>query len=75
MTGAAALAARFRRFAARECAGVSPLYEALGRAIAEDDRLLALAAGARPGQPATSCRGSRQPCRGTARFASTTPSP
>jgi hypothetical protein len=45
------LAARFRRFAARECRGLSPLYEALAEAIAEDPDVLALAAAARPGQP------------------------
>ncbi len=33
MTGKAALAASFRRFAERECAGVSPLYHALSREI------------------------------------------
>jgi len=46
-----ALAARFRRFATQECAGHSPLYEALSLHIAEDDYLLSLAARSRPGQP------------------------
>lgn len=49
---AESLAERFRRFAGMEAAGVSPLYEAACRAIADDDRLLALAANARPGQQA-----------------------
>ncbi len=47
----AELAQRFRRFADRECTGVSPLYEALARAVAADPSLLALGARARPGQP------------------------
>ncbi len=54
MTAAASrddLAERFQSFAARECRGVSPLYECLAGAVAEDPELLALAARARPGQP------------------------
>lgn len=47
----AGLAERFRRFARQECAGLSPLYEALSLRIAEDDFLLSLAARSRPGQP------------------------
>ena len=47
----AALARRFRRFAAAECRGVSPLYEHLACSIAADHELLALAAHAAPGQP------------------------
>jgi len=46
------LGERFTRFAERECARVSPLYEALARAVAADPDLLALGARARPGQPA-----------------------
>ena len=46
------LAAHFRRFAERECAGTSPLYQALAQAIAADPELLELACQARPGQPA-----------------------
>ncbi len=45
------LARRFRLFAERECRGVSPLYEALAKAVAEDSALLALAGKARAGQP------------------------
>jgi hypothetical protein len=45
------LAARFRRFADRECRPASLLYETLARAIAGDRDLLALAALAGPGQP------------------------
>ena len=51
MSKAATLAERFRRFAERECAGRSPLYEALSRRIAEEDFLLGLAARSQPGQP------------------------
>lgn len=46
------LADRFRHFARRECAGISPLYEALGLGVAADPALLALAGRARAGQPA-----------------------
>ncbi len=46
------LAAQFRRFAERECAGVSPLYHALALEIAQDPELLEVASQARPGQPA-----------------------
>lgn len=46
------VAETFRRFAHQQAAGVSPLYEHLARAIAEDADLLALAARTRPGQPA-----------------------
>ncbi len=45
------LSARFRRFADRECRGVSPLYQGLARAAAKDEELLALAAQAPPEQP------------------------
>jgi len=45
------LSTRFRRFADRECRGVSPLYQALARAVAKDDDILALAACAPPEQP------------------------
>lgn len=45
------LKAWFERFAERECSGVSPFYEHLARAIAEDDALLQLAAHCRQGQP------------------------
>ena len=45
------LAERFARFAREECAGYSPLYAHLAAGVAEDRRLLALAAGAAPGQP------------------------
>ncbi len=45
------LAARFRRFAARECRGVSALYEALAIAVGDDSEILRLAAVTRPGQP------------------------
>ncbi len=41
----------FLRFAARECRGVSPLYQALARGVAADPWLLALAARAGAGQP------------------------
>jgi hypothetical protein len=47
----AALRRTFRTFAERECRGVSPLYEGLALGVAENDRLLALADEARPGQP------------------------
>jgi hypothetical protein len=46
-----ALAARFRRFAERECRGSSPLYERLAMAIAGDGEMLALAGEAPSGQP------------------------
>ncbi len=46
------LASRFRRFAARECAGISPLYHALALEIAQEPELLELASKAHPGQPA-----------------------
>ncbi len=42
MTEAAALAARYRRFAALEARGRSPLYEAVAEAIAADEAALAL---------------------------------
>jgi len=45
------LAATFRRFAELECAGNSPLYEALAKAIALDQDLLALSDLAGEGQP------------------------
>ena len=45
------LAARFRRFAERECAGISPLYHALALETARDSELLELASKARAGQP------------------------
>ena len=45
------LARRFRAFSERECRGVSPLYEALAAAIADDEEILTLAGQARPGQP------------------------
>lgn len=45
------LGERFTRFAERECARVSPLYETLARAVAADPDLLVLGARARPGQP------------------------
>lgn len=45
------LKAWFERFAEQECAGVSPFYEHLSRAIAEDGSLLQLAAHCRQGQP------------------------
>lgn len=45
------LSARFRRFADRECRGVSPLYQVLARAVAKDSGILALAANAQPEQP------------------------
>lgn len=48
----AELAERFRRFGARECAHVSPLYARLSLLIASDPELLTLAAhGDRRGQP------------------------
>lgn len=46
------LAAEFRRFATLEARGASPLYERLALGVAEDGGLLALAARARPEQPA-----------------------
>lgn len=46
------LAERFARFASEECAGYAPLYERLASGIAGDAEVLALAAGAAPGQPA-----------------------
>ena len=39
-------------FCRHECRGLSPLYEALALAVAEDPELLTLAGAARPGQPA-----------------------
>ena len=45
------LAARFRRFAARECAGKSPLYAALAHDVADDAEVLALCRAAGPGRP------------------------
>lgn len=45
------LSARFRRFAERECRGVSPLYQTLARAVAKDREILVLAARASPGPP------------------------
>ncbi|SEO93023.1 DUF2332 domain-containing protein [Paenibacillus sp. OV219] len=47
-----ALSERFRNFAERECKGSSPLYEQLARSIADDQKLLKLAARSKPGQPA-----------------------
>lgn len=41
----------FRAFAEREAKGISPLYQALAEAVAQDPDLLALAQRARPGQP------------------------
>ena len=46
------LAAQFRRFATLEARGASPLYERLALGVADDEGLLALAAQARPEQPA-----------------------
>src|SRR5271169_4641190 len=48
----ASLSAAFTRFAEHECRGVSPLYETLAAAVAQDLELLALAGAARAGQPA-----------------------
>ena len=45
------LAQRFRRFAALECRGSSPLYERLSLDVAEDVDMLALAAHCAAGQP------------------------
>lgn len=45
------LAQRFRRFAERECAGISPLYAALARQVADNAFLLGLASRTGPGQP------------------------
>ena len=45
------LARRFRLFAERECRDVSPLYETLAAAIADDPAVLELASKARQGQP------------------------
>lgn len=45
------LPAKFRSFASRECAGISPLYAELGQKIADDAELLQLTAEARAGQP------------------------
>lgn len=45
------LAQRFRRFADRECSGISPLYAALSRQVAGDSLLLDMASRAGPGQP------------------------
>ncbi|AZN40973.1 DUF2332 domain-containing protein [Paenibacillus albus] len=45
------LSERFKAFAERECKGSSPLYEHLARSIAEDEKLLELAARSTPGQP------------------------
>jgi len=42
---------RFVRFATQEACDSSPLYARLSRAIADDPRILTLAAHARPGQP------------------------
>ena len=46
------LARTFHRFAGLECPGMSALYESLCHGMAEDRELLAIAADARPGQPA-----------------------
>lgn len=46
-----ALAEKFREFAVRQAAGVSPLYERLALEIADDRALLELANKAREGQP------------------------
>ena len=46
-----ALSNSFRHFAKSECRGSSPLYEHLSLAIAEDEKLLALAAHSPRGQP------------------------
>ncbi len=48
----ATLARRFERFGRLECKGYSPLYERLCYGIAQDRDVLAIAASARPGQPA-----------------------
>jgi hypothetical protein len=45
-TTAADLAPVWERFADEECRGYSPLYEAISRAVAADERVLTLAAGA-----------------------------
>ena len=45
------LSKTFRQFAESECRGSSALYEHLASSIAEDDKLLALAAHSPPGQP------------------------
>lgn len=45
------IAAHFERFAAAQCAGYSPSYEKLSRAVAADPDLLSIAAHARAGQP------------------------
>lgn len=44
------LAATFTHFAAKRCGAYAPLYARLGAGIAEDRDLLAIAAGATPGQ-------------------------
>ena len=46
------LSRTFHRFAELECPGMSALYERLCHSMAEDRDLLAIAANARPGQPA-----------------------
>ena len=48
----ASLSAAFTRFAEHECRGVSPLYETLAAAVAQDLEFLAVAGAARAGQPA-----------------------
>lgn len=45
------LSAAFTRFAEQECRGVSPLYQTLALAVAQDPELLALAGAAPAGQP------------------------
>ena len=47
----AGLGARFARFAAEECRGVSPLYRRLAEGVAADPEVLEIAAKTRPGQP------------------------
>lgn len=52
MADHAHLADTFRRFAAQQAAGKSPLYATLSRAAARTPEILDLAASTRPGQPA-----------------------
>lgn len=44
------LAKQFKRFAERECETSSPLYQRFSRAVAQDEALLGIAQGTRPGQ-------------------------
>ncbi len=52
MVDSGILSKTFRQFAESECRGSSALYEHLARSIAEDDKMLALAAHSQAGQPA-----------------------